>query len=104
MSIPTIDKRYTAEDLLRLPDAELYELSDGQLVEMHMGAQAGMVGARLIGHVQAFVTPRQAGTVFNQDGSYQIFPDDSTRVRKPDMSFIRRGRLPDNRAPRGHIH
>src|SRR5262249_18541301 len=30
------------------------------------------------------------------------FPDAPTKVRKPDVSFIKRGRLPGERLPKGH--
>ena len=32
-----------------------------------------------------------------------IFPDDPNRVRFPDGSFFRSGRLPNDMLPRGHI-
>ena len=37
------------------------------------------------------------------DASYQFLPDRPNVVRKPDVSFIRPGRLPDERLPDGHI-
>lgn len=43
------------------------------------------------------------GWVLDAEGSYQCFPDDRRKVRKPDVSFIRRGRLPEERLPDGHI-
>ena len=36
------------------------------------------------------------------DASYQCFPDEPARVRKPDVSFIRFGRLPGEQLPEGH--
>jgi Uma2 family endonuclease len=41
--------------------------------------------------------------VLDSEGSYQCFADDPRKVRKPDVSFIRRGRLPDDRIPAGHV-
>ncbi|MFN3651771.1 MAG: Uma2 family endonuclease [Armatimonadota bacterium] len=43
------------------------------------------------------------GWVLDAEGSYQCFPDDPRKVRKPDVSFIRRGRLPGERIPSGHV-
>jgi hypothetical protein len=36
---PPQPKRYTPEDLLRMPDGVNYELVDGQLVERTMGTE-----------------------------------------------------------------
>jgi Uma2 family endonuclease len=37
------------------------------------------------------------------DCSYQCFPDRPRLVRKPDVSFICLGRLPEEREPEGHV-
>ena len=34
----------TADDLLNLPDHKRFELLDGKLVELHMGAESSYVG------------------------------------------------------------
>src|SRR5262245_15396203 len=38
---------YTAEDLLRMPEGDRYELVDGRLVELHMGADSSFIGGCL---------------------------------------------------------
>src|SRR4051812_14896049 len=43
------------------------------------------------------------GWVLDSEGSYKCFAEDPRKVRKPDVSFIRRGRLPDERIPDGHV-
>jgi len=93
MATVTGDRRYTPEDLLKMSDGERFELADGQLVETEMSLLASFVTARLIELLSAFVRPRELGGVFNSDASYQCFPRDRTRVRRPDASFISRARL-----------
>jgi Uma2 family endonuclease len=40
--------------------------------------------------------------VFDSNASYQAFPHEPRRVRYPDLSFIRRERVPVERMDRGH--
>jgi Uma2 family endonuclease len=86
-----------------MPEGERFELVDGQLLEKPMGAEADWVGMRLMSRVSAFVEDGALGLTFGSETGYQCFPDDSSKVRKPDGSFVRKGRLPANRPPKGHI-
>src|SRR5262245_32286107 len=102
MSLAVADKVYTAEELLTLNGDRIYELVDGRLVEKPMGAQASRVTARILRRVDAYADEQQAGMTFDAECGYQIFARPN-RVRKPDASFIRRGRLPNDQPPQGHI-
>ncbi|MFN4257678.1 MAG: Uma2 family endonuclease [Gemmataceae bacterium] len=97
------DKTYTPEDLLALPDSTIYELVDGQLVERNMGALSSWVGGQLFRLLDAYCRVHNLGWVWPADSSYQCFPDRPNMVRRPDVSFIQRGRLPGERIPEGHI-
>jgi Uma2 family endonuclease len=94
---------YTADDLLRMPDGDRFELVDGKLVEMHMGAESSYVGGELYYHLRAHCRTALLGWVFPADTSYQFIPGRPNLVRKPDVSFIRLGRLPNETLPPGHI-
>ncbi len=94
---------YTPEELLELPDNRHFELVNGKLVERHMSALAGFVGARVIHHLVDFVDSNPVGDVFDSEASYQCFPQEQGRVRKPDISFIRSGRLPPEQLAQGHV-
>jgi len=94
---------YTAEDLLRLSGDAIYELLDGRLVEKKMGARASEVAANLIGEIRPFLKSMKLGRVFDSDCGYQVFGPNRNRVRKPDVSFVARGRLPNDEVPQGHI-
>jgi Uma2 family endonuclease len=93
---------YTPEDLLQLEDAVKYELVDGQLVERHMGMESSAVAANIVVELGAFLKTQRLGKLFDSEASYQCFPSDPGKVRRPDVSFIRQGRLADDKPPRGH--
>jgi Uma2 family endonuclease len=93
----------TPDELLKMPDADRYELADGHLVEREMGSRSSHIGVLLSALLISFCKEHRLGWVFGSDCGYQCYPDDPTRVRKPDVSFIRMGRLPNEQAPDGHI-
>ncbi len=95
-------KLRTADDLLNLGDAgKGYELIDGRLVEKAMGAGSSGVNRRVLQRVANFADENGLGETFDSECGYQCFPHDLQRVRKPDVSFVRRDRLPDGRTPQG---
>jgi Uma2 family endonuclease len=103
MTAIAAEPTYTPEDLLSLPDdGKNYELVGGRLVEKHVGGFSDWVSGRILRLLGDFGEDRGVGWVISETG-YQCFPDDSRKVRKPDVSFIRRGRLPDERIPDGHV-
>ena len=102
MTLATTVTHYTPEDLLALPDYGRYELIDGQLVERKMGAKSSLAATNLLILVGSFVRSNNLGLVFQADCGYQIFAEERGRVRFADASFIRRGKLPEDRVPQGH--
>lgn len=103
MNMLLAERRYTAEELLTMPNCEGVELLDGILVASKMGAQAGQIAQNVNWTLDTFARANRSGIVFPPDIGYQIFPDSPNRIRKPDGSYIKRGRLPDDRAPKGYI-
>jgi Uma2 family endonuclease len=98
-----VPQRYTPEDLLAMPDGHRYDLVDGRLVERNMGAESSWIALQVNRRLCNYAETSQSGLVLGPDCGYQIFPDDPNRVRFPDGSFIRSGRLPNDALPRGHI-
>lgn len=94
---------YAPEDLLAMPESKGYELVRGSLVELNVGALSSWIGANLARLLGNFVATQQLGWVWGAETGYQCFPDDPNRVRKPDASFIHKGRLPGGRIPEGFI-
>lgn len=104
MSATATEVTYSPEDLLAMGDAAKgFELVNGRLVEKNMGGFASWVAVQISRLLLVEGEDRGLGWVLDSEGSYQCFPDDRRKVRKPDVSFIRRGRLPDEQIPDGHV-
>jgi Uma2 family endonuclease len=86
---------YTIQEFLALPDHDLYELVDGELREINVSNLSSLVAARTHNRLMNHCEPRNLGPVFPCDAYYQCFVDLPRHGRKPDVSFIRRERLPD---------
>jgi Uma2 family endonuclease len=91
------------------PDAEDwnvpegFELVDGRLVEMPMGAESGLVAGKLYLKLAAHCEAYPVGLALPGDIGFRCFPHRRRLLRKPDGSFIRRDRLVNNRVPSGDI-
>lgn len=94
---------FTPEDLMAIPNGDDYELVNGELVERHMGGRSVWVGGNLGYRLHGWNDEHGAGWVLPADASYQCFPGVPNLVRKPDVSFISRGRLPDDELPDGNF-
>jgi Uma2 family endonuclease len=93
----------TADDLLTMPDADRHELLHGKLVAREMGAEANWLATRIAFLIQLFLADRPRGYVFTSEASYACFPDDPRHAPRPDASFVRFGRLKDEKIPKGHF-
>jgi Uma2 family endonuclease len=100
----TVDeKAYTPADLLAMPDAVCFELVDGRLVERNVSALSSWVGGRLHRLIDVFVDENRLGWAWPTDQGYECYPDSPGKIRKPDVSFIRRERMPEGRTSEGYI-
>ncbi len=102
-AVATEARRYTPEDLLAMPDEKSYELVDGRLVERKMGAESSEVGGNLHARLHLFCREHDLGKVWPADNGYQCFPHAPGLVRRPDVSFVKKGRLPGDVSPDGWI-
>jgi Uma2 family endonuclease len=93
----------TPEKLLEMTDGPRYELINGKLKEHSKGAQSSLVAANVTCLLGQYIWSRELGKFFGSNCGYQAFPGKPKQVRFSDGSFIARGRLPDNRAPKGHV-
>jgi Uma2 family endonuclease len=84
-----------------VPDG--YELVDGHLVEMPMGAESAFVGGELHRRLANHCVSNRLGWVLPSDTGYRCFPHRPRLLRKPDVSFVSEGRFSGNRPPRGDI-
>jgi len=104
-ALPTSSPPITPEEFLAMPDDEAiaYELVDGQLVERNMGAESSLIAARIIVLLGSFLEDRPLGSVFTSETTYQCFVDAPKKLRRADVSFVRKDRLPDGRVPKGQF-
>ena len=85
-----------------MPDGDRYELVNGELVERDMGFKSSRIGGRFYRFLSVYCEDNGLGWVAPADASFQCFPDDPEKVRKPDASFIRAERMPSDQQPEGH--
>jgi Uma2 family endonuclease len=86
-----------------MPDGKSYELVHGQLVERNMGSESSHVGGRLFSRLDRFREGHNLGIFWPADNGFQCFPHEPGLVRRPDISFVRRGRLPGDVPPKGWV-
>src|SRR5437764_1174266 len=98
----SVRRRHLAHPVGDLRD--LQDRVDGWLVERNMGIRSSWVGGELVGLLGSFVRDHGLGWVLPADASYQCFPDSPSTARRPDVSFVRRGRFPGEQLPNGHSH
>jgi Uma2 family endonuclease len=97
-------KTYTPEDLLSMPDRKKYELVDGHLVERHMSVLSNWVGGRLLFELTKFLESYELGWAWPAGQGYVCFPDSTRKMRMPDVSFVRKSRLPEGLTSDGYIY
>jgi len=93
MSVALEERTYTPEDLLAMENGEIYELEDGHLVRRDMSMISSWVGSRLHRFLDTYVDENKLGWAWHADLGYVCFPGALRKVRHPDVSFIRSGRL-----------
>jgi Uma2 family endonuclease len=98
------EQTYTPEDLLAMPDRLAYELVDGHLVERHMSILSNWVAGRLLRYVDIFVEENDLGWTWPAGQGYLCFPNFPRKVRFPDVSFVRKSRLPEGLTSDGYIY
>lgn len=94
--------RYTAADLLCMPDGDRFELVDGELLKAEMGGKSSWIAGRVFARVEAYAANR-GGWAFPDNTAYQCFEIEADRVRRPDGSYVAPRRLPGGMIPEGHI-
>ncbi len=91
---------HSAADLINVPEG--YELINGQLVELKVGTESSLVGGTLFALLYAHCKKQQLGVALPSEVVYRCFPTGKL-ARKPDASFVRKGRLKDDRVPVGDM-
>lgn len=94
--------RYTADDLVTLPDGDRYELIDGQLVEQRMGVLSSWVAGQIHFLLRTYVTAHPRLLAFPENTGFQCFPE-SNRVRRADAAVISADRMTQEFWSEGHL-
>ena len=97
-------KKYTPDDLLTITRDAIFELVDGELVEKKMSIESSWIGMRVGRILGSFAEDEEhpLGWVFGSDCGYQCFGASALKVRKPDVSFVSLGKLPERRFSGGY--
>ena len=90
---------FTPDQLAFMPNGRDYELVDGHLVKLAMGNESNIVAGKLYRRLADFVENNHLGWVFMIEGGFVLSP---RTVRKPDISFVRFGRIPNEHPARGY--
>jgi Uma2 family endonuclease len=95
----TLPELLDPEELLRIPDGDWYELLDGRPVERVKGAYSCLICGHLAASLIGFVDRNRLGHVFGGRTGYQCFPGRPRHLRRPSISFVARGRFPNEEIP-----
>lgn len=95
---------FTPEQLAALPNRKDFELVDGRLVERKMGNKASWIAFELAILLRDFVRRNALGWVFCGDTGFRLDPQHPNSLRKPDVAFVRFGRLPDEEPADSYDH
>jgi len=92
----------TEEDALRLDDHEdvICELVDGVLVEKVMSSFESLLAMMLVRILGTYLDAHDVGFLLGEGGQLRILP---TRMRVPDVTFIRWDRLPGGKLPTDRV-
>lgn len=94
MATEILAELVTPEQLAMMDDEKEFELIDGQLVRRQMGNLAAWVAAEINGRLRSHVREFHLGWVFTSDAGFRLDRERPSHVRRPDVSFVRFGRLP----------
>ena len=93
----------TAAELLALPDDGFhrYELVMGEIIKMPpAGYEHGVIGFEFGAELRQFVKANDLGRIANSDTGFLLSTNPDT-VRCPDVSFVRKERIPADGLPKG---
>lgn len=93
----------TVERFERHPGLKGYELVEGHLERKGMGAKSSSINVIIGALLLTFVKTNRLGFCFDSECMYRCFPGKPKTIRKPDVSFVKYGRFPNNQIPAGII-
>ena len=95
-------RRVTVEEFSEMPLQGIWELVDGEPIELSPAAgRSGWISANIVALLANHVRPSRLGWAFSAETGFVLFNDRQT-VRSPDAAVVLRDRLaapPDNFVP-----
>ncbi len=84
-----LSPKITPDEFLRLPDEGMgFEHVDGELRESEVSKPSSRIAHQIATRLENFSVSHFPGWVFGDGCFYRCFPDDASRVRRADTSFI----------------
>lgn len=93
MTSTVIDRIYTPDEFMRLPDAVAYELVDGHLVERNASEACSRIGARIVHFLMVETEKTHEACVYGPDLTYACVADPAKNLCRANVSVIRKARL-----------
>jgi Uma2 family endonuclease len=88
----TTKTEVTPEELLAMPDGGHYELIDGELKERRVSVLSNFIALEIGGVLRDHCRQHDSGWLFAAELGYRCFPWKPGKVRRADVTFIRRDR------------
>jgi Uma2 family endonuclease len=85
-------RELTPDDILGLSDDVLYELVDGQLVELNVSTESSLIAGNVAHLLKIHCNSPRIAHVLPEHG-YTCFPGKPNRLRRPDVSLILAARM-----------
>lgn len=96
-------RTYTPADLLAMPDSSGVELVQGNLVEKPVSVLSALVETKTLVKLGVYCEAHKSGVVLSSTNGIQCFPDEPRKVRKPDISFVKRERFSNEHLSEGFL-
>ena len=89
--------------LAAVPNPESFEVVEGELLERVMSLESTVIAACVATELRFWTKAHPVARVFASEGQYQCFEQRPGQIRKPDVSVILRGKLPEGPLPEGFV-
>lgn len=97
------EEKHPANPIRTYHDRKGFEFVNGEWKEKNLSGKSSRVAVRLSTRLNSHAEQNELGIVLESETAYQIYPREPRRTRKPDLSFIRTGRLPNDEVPDGNL-
>lgn len=95
--------RIAYDDFVKSPQYETHELVHGVPEERYMGARSSLIGGAILFVLEQFNRAKGRVGFVLQEAACRYDADDPDHYRRPDVCFVRAGRLPGERVPDGDL-